>query len=115
MLALPIFPERIENEKFSIEEAAPTTIATHTKIIGIIHPPPYIRTIVDKTSQFVNKKGLEFEKRIIVSNAGNAKFNFLNSSDPYHAYYQHKLAEFRAQNQSSVPQPGDSDRNDVAS
>ncbi|XP_045826396.1 probable splicing factor 3A subunit 1 [Trifolium pratense] len=100
--------ERNENEKSSIEEATPTTVATHTRTIGIIHPPPDIRTIVDKTSVFVAKNGLEFEKRIIASNAGNAKFNFLNSSDPYHAYYQHRLAEFRAQNQSSTQQPGDS-------
>ncbi|KAH1112044.1 putative splicing factor 3A subunit 1 [Glycine max] len=57
-------------------------------MIGIIHPPPNIRTIVDKTSQFVAKNGPEFEKRIIAYNTGNAKFNFLNSSDPYHAYYQ---------------------------
>lgn len=96
------------NERSSIEEAAPTTVATHTRTIGIIHPPPDIRNIVDKTSQFVAKNGLEFEKRIIASNAGNAKFNFLNPSDPYHAYYQHRLSEFRSQNQSSTQQPGDS-------
>lgn len=98
------------NAKLSAEEsAAPTTtVATHTRTIGIIHPPPDIRTIVDKTSQFVAKNGPEFEKRIIANNTGNVKFNFLNSSDPYHAYYQHRLAEFRAQNQSSTQQPGDS-------
>ncbi|CAJ2628001.1 unnamed protein product [Trifolium pratense] len=84
--------ERNEYEKSSIEEVVPTTIATHTKTIGIIHPPPDIRAIVDKTSLFVAKRGLEFEKRIIVSYAGNANFNFLNSSDPYHAYYQHSSA-----------------------
>jgi splicing factor 3A subunit 1 len=78
----------------------PTSVATHTRTIGIIHPPPDIRNIVDKTSQFVAKNGPEFEKRIIASNAGNAKFNFLNASDPYHAYYQHRLSEFRAQNQN---------------
>ncbi|KAL4583191.1 hypothetical protein LXL04_007757 [Taraxacum kok-saghyz] len=40
-------------------------------------------------------------------NAGNPKFNFLNGSDPYHAYYQHRLAEFRSQNQNptDVPPP----------
>ncbi|CAI8619957.1 unnamed protein product [Vicia faba] len=97
------------NERSSVEEvAAPTSIATHTRTIGIIHPPPDIRTIVDKTSQFVAKNGIDFEKRIVANNAGNAKFNFLNSSDPYHAYYQHRLAEFRAQNQSSTQLPGDS-------
>ena len=26
---------------------------------------------------------------------GNPKFNFLNAGDPYHAYYQHKVNEFR--------------------
>ncbi|WJX79080.1 hypothetical protein P8452_62234 [Trifolium repens] len=104
--------ERIENEKFSIEEAAPTTIATHTKTIGIIHPPPDIRTIIDKTSQFVNKEGLEFEKKIIVNNAHNGKFNFLNSSHPYHAYYQHRFrvqnsndVEFRVQDSNDVEKP----------
>ncbi|KAI5385625.1 probable splicing factor 3A subunit 1 [Lathyrus oleraceus] len=102
------------NEKSSIEEVAPTSIATHTRTIGIIHPPPDIRTIVDKTSQFVAKNGLDFEKRIVSNNAGNAKFNFLNSSDPYHAYYQHRLAEFRAQNQSSTQLPEDSDLPDSA-
>lgn len=85
--------------------SAPVSVATHTKTIGIIHPPPDIRSIVDKTSQFVAKNGPEFEKRIIANNAGNVKFNFLNPSDPYHAYYQHRLSEFRAQNQSSAQQP----------
>ncbi|KAL3520304.1 hypothetical protein ACH5RR_018453 [Cinchona calisaya] len=85
--------------------SAPTSIATHTRTIGIIYPPPDIRNIVDKTSQFVAKNGPEFEKRIIASNAGNPKFNFLNASDPYHAYYQHRLSEARAQNQVSAQQP----------
>ncbi|KAK4258189.1 hypothetical protein QN277_007662 [Acacia crassicarpa] len=99
--------EEREDEKSSKEEETKsnsTSVATHTRTIGIIHPPPDIRTIVDKTAQFVAKNGPEFEKRIIANNAGNVKFNFLNSSDPYHAYYQHRLAEFRAQNQSSTQQ-----------
>ena len=88
------------NEELNRANAVPASVATHTRTIGIIHPPPDIRNIVDKTSQFVAKNGPEFEKRIIGSNAGNPKFNFLISSDPYHAYYQHRLAEFRAQAQS---------------
>lgn len=88
--------------------SVPATVATHTRTIGIIHPPPDIRNIVDKTSQFVAKNGPEFERRIIQSNAGNPKFNFLNPSDPYHAYYQHRLSEFRAQNQApQAPQSAD--------
>ena len=104
--------EEEQNKSNSASVPAPATVVTHTRTIGIIHPPPDIRTIVDKTSQFVAKNGPEFEKRIIANNTGNVKFNFLNSSDPYHAYYQHRLSEFRAQNQSSgqqpPPQPADS-------
>ncbi|XP_030452723.1 probable splicing factor 3A subunit 1 [Syzygium oleosum] len=107
-------PEEQEEDNMENEEnsnATPASVATHTRTIGIIHPPPDIRNIVDKTAQFVAKNGPEFERRIIANNAGNAKFNFLNSSDPYHAYYQHRLSEFRAQSQASAqqtPQPADS-------
>ncbi|KAK4797221.1 hypothetical protein SAY86_029547 [Trapa natans] len=98
-------PENGDNDK---DNSVPATVATHTRTIGIIHPPPDIRNIVDKTAQFVAKNGPEFERRIVQSNAGNPKFNFLNPSDPYHAYYQHRLSEFRAQNQSSqVPESAD--------
>ncbi|KAH7516662.1 probable splicing factor 3A subunit 1 [Ziziphus jujuba] len=95
-------------EEQSQTNSVPASIATHTRTIGIIHPPPDIRNIVDKTAQFVAKNGPEFEKRIIANNTGNAKFNFLIPSDPYHAYYQHRLSEFRAQNLSSAQQPADS-------
>ncbi|XP_061355455.1 probable splicing factor 3A subunit 1 [Gastrolobium bilobum] len=104
-LPLSQVTEEKNDEKPSREEQIKASVATHTRTIGIIHPPPDIRTIVDKTSQFVAKNGPEFEKRIIANNTGNAKFNFLNPSDPYHAYYQHRLAEFRAQNQSSAQEP----------
>ncbi|OEL13259.1 putative splicing factor 3A subunit 1 [Dichanthelium oligosanthes] len=70
----------------------PATVATHTRTIGIIHPPPDIRVIIEKTATFVAKNGPEFERRIISLNQGNAKFNFLQPSDPYHAYYQHRVA-----------------------
>lgn len=100
------------------KSSKPNSVATHTRTIGIIHPPPDIRNIVDKTAQFVAKNGPDFEKRIIANNAGNVKFNFLNASDPYHAYYQHRLSEFRAQNQSSAQQPpqlSDSEASEVVS
>ncbi|KAL5783263.1 hypothetical protein ACOSP7_008292 [Xanthoceras sorbifolium] len=110
----PLPPSQVTEENTANEEQSkasstpPASVATHTRTIGIIHPPPDIRNIVDKTAQFVAKNGPEFEKRIIANNANNAKFNFLSSSDPYHAYYQHRLSEFRAQNQSPSPQPADS-------
>nr|XP_043613960.1 probable splicing factor 3A subunit 1 [Erigeron canadensis] len=91
---------QVAEEDQNRSNSAPASIATHARTIGIIHPPPDIRTIVDKTASFVAKNGPEFEKRIIASNSGNPKFNFLNGSDPYHAYYQHRLSEFRSQNQA---------------
>lgn len=58
---------------------------------------PYMRNtdIVDKTASFVARNGPEFESRIRQNELGNPKFNFLNFGDPYHAYYQHKVKEFK--------------------
>ncbi|KOB76764.1 putative spliceosome associated protein [Operophtera brumata] len=64
-------------------------------VIGIIYPPPEVRNIVDKTASFVARNGPEFEARIRQNELGNPKFNFLNTGDPYHAYYQHKVKEIR--------------------
>lgn len=40
-------------------------------------------------------KGPEFEERIKLNEAGNPKFNFLSLTDPYHAYYEHKIKEIK--------------------
>ncbi|KAL4220170.1 splicing factor 3a [Mactra antiquata] len=66
-----------------------------TPVIGIIYPPPEVRNIVDKTASFVARNGPEFESRIRQNEQNNPKFNFLNPADPYHAYYQYKVKEFR--------------------
>lgn len=50
---------------------------------------------MDKTASFVARNGPEFEARIRQNELGNPKFNFLSPGDPYHAYYQHKVVEFR--------------------
>ena len=60
-------------------------------LVGIIYPPPEVRNIVDKTASFVARNGPEFESRIRQNEANNAKFNFLTTTDPYHAYYKHKV------------------------
>ena len=39
------------------------------------------------------RNGPEFEGKIRQNEINNPKFNFLNASDPYHAYYQHKVKE----------------------
>lgn len=64
-------------------------------IVGIIYPPPEVRNIVDKTASFVARNGPEFESRIRQNEISNTKFNFLIPGDPYHAYYQHKVKEFK--------------------
>ncbi|XP_063216659.1 splicing factor 3A subunit 1 [Bacillus rossius redtenbacheri] len=73
------------------ENETPTT----QPVVGIIYPPPEVRNIVDKTASFVARNGPEFEARIRQNEIGNPKFNFLNFGDPYHAYYQHKVKDFR--------------------
>ncbi|KAG7273787.1 hypothetical protein CRUP_012805 [Coryphaenoides rupestris] len=54
-----------------------------------------VRNIVDKTASFVARNGPEFEARIRQNEINNPKFNFLNPNDPYHAYYRHKVTEFK--------------------
>ncbi|KAJ0247991.1 splicing factor 3A subunit 1 [Hirschfeldia incana] len=103
----PLPPSQLTDQEIEERELqsnqAPESVATHTRTIGIIHPPPDIRSIVEKTALYVSKNGLEFEKRIIASNnAKKDKFNFLTSSDPYHAFYEHKLAEYIAQNEDGA-------------
>lgn len=62
--------------------------------------------IVDKTASFVARNGFEFEARIKKNEQNNPKFNFLNSGDPYHAYYQFKVHEFKeAKEAATAPAP----------
>ncbi|XP_038052884.1 splicing factor 3A subunit 1-like [Patiria miniata] len=75
-------------------------------MVGIIYPPPEVRNIVDKTAGFVARNGPEFEHRIRQNEINNAKFNFLNHGDPYHAYFRHKVQEFlegKAQEPTNAP------------
>ncbi|XP_042300560.1 splicing factor 3A subunit 1-like, partial [Sceloporus undulatus] len=83
-------PEAKQPEDEPKEEAAPTK-----PVVGIIYPPPEVRNIVDKTASFVARNGPEFEARIRQNEINNPKFNFLNPNDPYHAYYRHKVNEFK--------------------
>ncbi|XP_033118557.1 splicing factor 3A subunit 1-like [Anneissia japonica] len=77
------------------EEEGSEVQQTSKPMVGIIYPPPEVRNIVDKTASFVARNGPEFESRIRQNEISNAKFNFLNHGDPYHAYYQHKVKEFQ--------------------
>ena len=54
-----------------------------------------VKDIVDKTASFVARNGPEFENRIRQNEVNNPKFNFLQPTDAYHGYYQHKVSEFK--------------------
>lgn len=98
--------EESRNQEQNNANSVPTSVATHTRSVGIIHPPPDIKIIVDKTARFVAMDGPGFEKRIIAQNPNNAKFSFLSCSDPYHAYYQHRLSEHIYSGHQPPLQPG---------
>eukprot|EP00047_Mylnosiga_fluctuans_P003942 m.231853 g.231853 ORF g.231853 m.231853 type:complete len:692 (+) comp12270_c0_seq1:22-2097(+) len=68
---------------------------TSTPSVGVILPPPEVRNIVDRTAMFVAKNGAEFAERIRKEKEGEPKFQFLMPTSPYHAYYLHKVDDFR--------------------
>ncbi|RUS73162.1 hypothetical protein EGW08_019071, partial [Elysia chlorotica] len=81
----------IEDGTQQTNEEAPAAKSS----VGIIYPPPEVRNIVDKTASFVARNGPEFENRIRQNEVNNPKFNFLQPTDAYHGYYQHKVSEFK--------------------
>ncbi|KAH8358514.1 hypothetical protein KR093_000496 [Drosophila rubida] len=95
---MPSLDADVSNEQFNNEQSKPMS----GPIVGIIYPPPEVRNIVDKTASFVARNGPEFEARIRQNELGNPKFNFLNGGDPYHAYYRHKVNEFREGNDAGL-------------
>ncbi|EKX38582.1 hypothetical protein GUITHDRAFT_41563, partial [Guillardia theta CCMP2712] len=74
------------------------------KTIGIIVPPPDMKSIVDKTASFVAKNGPQFEQRILNNERNTTKFAFLQSTSPYYPYYQKKLAEARESSGPAAPE-----------
>ncbi|KAL7744343.1 hypothetical protein ACLKA6_001735 [Drosophila palustris] len=95
---MPSLDADVSNDQFNNEQSKPMS----GPIVGIIYPPPEVRNIVDKTASFVARNGPEFEARIRQNELGNPKFNFLNGGDPYHAYYRHKVNEFREGNDAGI-------------
>ena len=76
-----------------VDPAAPSSLRE-----GMILPPPSIKAIADKTAAAVAKspKPQVFEESIRARGKSDSRFAFLNPTDAYHPYYQHKLAAFRA-------------------
>ena len=76
----------IDNNAQPVEEASYDQPA-----VGLIVPPPEIRSIVEKTASFVARNGENFEHKIRQNEMNNPKFNFLKEEDPYNGYYRHKV------------------------
>lgn len=71
--------------------------------VGVIIPPPDLRSILDTTASFVAKKPA-FESRILQKNGDDPRFAFLHSSNPYHAYYRERIQHHRdAKQAESAP------------
>ena len=60
----------------------------------IIIPPPVVTEIIHKTASFVAKHGRAFEEKISKSGQGTkTKFQFLDPTNPYNAYYEKKIQD----------------------
>lgn len=56
-----------------------------------------ILAIIDSTAGFVaaSSNPIQFEDKIRENHRQDPKFSFLNSADPYHAYYRHRIERVR--------------------
>jgi splicing factor 3A subunit 1 len=79
---------------------------TSSKAVGIIQPPPDMKSIVEKTASFVAKNGPQFEQRILNNERNTTKFAFLQPGTPYYPYYQMKLREGIREVQGAAPPAG---------
>jgi splicing factor 3A subunit 1 len=52
-----------------------------------------VLAIIDRTASFVARSANppQFEEKIRENQRQDPKFSFLNSADPYHAYYRHRI------------------------
>eukprot|EP00923_Selenidium_pygospionis_P002326 GHVN01003584.1.p1 GENE.GHVN01003584.1~~GHVN01003584.1.p1 ORF type:complete len:587 (+),score=130.50 GHVN01003584.1:97-1857(+) len=79
----------------SVIAPGPPPLEGGSNPVGVIFPPADLRAIIDKTAQYSAKNGPEFEQRVMKEQSqGGQKFGFLQSSNPYRAYYDMKVKEF---------------------
>jgi len=55
---------------------------------NLVAPPHEIKSIIDKTAEWVSKNGDDFEKKLMVKQEGDPRFNFLRQENIHYAYYQ---------------------------
>jgi splicing factor 3A subunit 1 len=66
---------------------------------GILLPPDEMKVIIDKTAEWIARKGSNLEKMVLErqENKDNPQFAFLKPGSAYHAYYQFKVRKIRAE------------------
>ncbi|EFH53321.1 hypothetical protein ARALYDRAFT_347136 [Arabidopsis lyrata subsp. lyrata] len=62
-------------------------------------PPGIIRNDIEDMARYISKGGLVFESVMRHLVADEARYSFMASSHPFHAFYQQKLTEYRSINQ----------------
>jgi Surp module len=55
-----------------------------------VHPPDYLKNVIDKTAGYVAKNGKDFEE---ILRTKRTDFDFLNVADEFHPYYLFKVQQ----------------------
>eukprot|EP00178_Gracilaria_changii_P015035 TRINITY_DN421_c0_g3_i1.p1 TRINITY_DN421_c0_g3~~TRINITY_DN421_c0_g3_i1.p1 ORF type:complete len:634 (-),score=146.55 TRINITY_DN421_c0_g3_i1:759-2660(-) len=63
--------------------------------VGVIVPPPDVRSILETTAEFVAKRAA-FENMVLQKNGQEPRFAFLHAFNPYHAYYRKRIEHHRS-------------------
>lgn len=63
------------------------SVQTHATAIGVIIPPDEIKSLIEKTGDFVRKGGEQFLSETKNRTAGQKKFAFLHEGHPYYPFF----------------------------
>lgn len=74
--------------------------------VGLIIPPPEVRSILEITASSVGRKPA-FEFKVRQRHQDDPRFTFLHPTDPYHAYFRQRVAQFRALATNNGPEKSD--------
>eukprot|EP00916_Digyalum_oweni_P021224 GHVL01035275.1.p1 GENE.GHVL01035275.1~~GHVL01035275.1.p1 ORF type:complete len:489 (+),score=108.11 GHVL01035275.1:37-1503(+) len=72
-------------------------------VFGVVYPPADVRAIIDKAAEHVARNGPAFEARMIKDQT-KFKFPFLDRANPYWAYYDAKVKEFKGEAEVTKPE-----------
>lgn len=73
---------------------------------GVILPPKEVRELLEKTAEFVGRRGPLFAQRIEESASTNHKLQFALASNPYNAFYLWRISEIKEGRGLSMTEAG---------